>query len=457
MSGRWLPWAAAIATTVLAPLRASAQGAPSAHWFLEEWAERVWLQILDRQGGSGGPFSANGLLLRFDPRIDEEYRLDLLATRFTLGENADWHARNGGFRWRAGSITKRDMATFGEMKASVPVSDRWRFGIRFDLEDHVRADRALVRARFDWSASPRYLAYAEGSLDPRKPGSDLEFGARWLAAPRGGPSAHVGFAVLDWVNDLIYVSLDAAGGGEVESTIVYDRHPLAARGALELPLAQALRLTARAGYVRPSVVRTYAGVLADSGFRQRERMGFAGGLLAWDLSGGVQLSLVATYVEARSERARLSPAVPVDEYSLTERTTEVGGLASARLGGSAYLDVLALKVHQVERRDNRTAPASSVDYADRAWTGEVLVARRPHRGLAAEVGMLFDTRDVVRGAGQVPGGSARVRPHQGRARADIGWRFGEQASFMIGSAVDLDVDGVARRFDGIRGRFLLLW
>lgn len=441
---------------LVAPSLLRGQNAPPLTTQLHDWGDQVWIEFLDREGGAGGRFSDKGVLRRFDPLIDEEYRLDLLSRDFTLAEDAEWWSHEAGFRWRAGSITKRDLAINAQLKAGVPLSNRWRLGIRIDMQRNPQADRTLVRGVFTREFGRGFGGFINASLEERKPGSDLEVGARWHSRD-GSAHAAVSLAALDWLSDFIYVNLHAARNSEIDSTRLYLQQPLAARAVFTLPLGSAVRVAGNGAYVRPSSAEEYYRELTDSGFVQNERMGFGGVLVEWRVFPALRVGGMANYVRSHIDRSRLSPGSPVDEFGLVEQETQVGPMASAALGHHIVLDAMALRVRRTQERDDRTAPAASVDYEDRSWLGHVTLARRVERGFIADVRLLFDTKDIVRGRGQPPGGDASYDPHEWRAAFNIGWRFGDQAAAEVGVGYDLDGDGAGRRFDGLRGRFNLYW
>jgi hypothetical protein len=434
-----------------------AQNAPPLTPWLHQWAEYTWLQILDRNGGDGGRFSERGLLRQFDERIDAEYRLDLVSRDFTLREEAEWRAQPNGVRWRAGSFTKRDMAAVSELKGTAHLGDRWTLGVRADIERSPRNDRAFLRAKVGADLGRGFSAFVESGLDPVKPGSDLETGVAWRHPRRPQMTAGVSVAVLDWFNDFIFINLDAAGASDVDSTLVYDRQPLAARLRFTVPLLRDVRLGAHGSLVRPSRVRTYRGIETDSGFAQEERMGFGGVLVEWRVTSRLRLAGLATYVRSEIDRTRLVPSVPVDAFNLTEAERSSGALMALNVGRATSADLRVLRVRRLEERLHPSDDAPDIDYADAAWVGRVLVTRRPDRGFAADVGVAFDTRGIERGAGELPGAGARVGWAEWRLLANIGWRFGDAASFLVGVGVDLDGDSVGNRFDGMRGRFVARW
>ena len=426
------------------------------HATLQEWAEHSWIKILDREGAQGGRLGSEGILQRFHEDIDGEYQLDKIASRFGLAEEFEWYSRPNGFRWWAGSTTARELAIRGELRTAVQVGGNWAMGVRVDLEENTEASRGLVRVSFRRTWNSGVYGFAEGTLDAVKPGSDFEFGAGWQSPRNPNHKATISLAILDWWNDFIYLNLNAAHQGQVDSTLEYVKQPLALRGSVALPVGRSVRFEGYGAVMRPTTILAYAELDPQAGFRQTEQVGYLGGLVEWAVVPTVRVGAFGTYIEASSERYKLSSDVAVDEYKLNERTTQLGGLVMVRLPASLSIEGWVVRGWRPEKRDYLDSSQSDVDYEDRAWSAQLVVGHFPDKGFRGDVGIVFDRRDVVRGAGQIPS-SGGFNQNNYRARFDIGWRFAERAFFLVGWGIDLDGDGVGRYSGGGRGRFAMYW
>ena len=437
------------------PLLAQRTGA-ELHATLQDWAEFSWLQILDRNGGTGGRFSDLGILRRFEEDIDAEYQLDLLASRFTRAEDYRWYGIDNGFRWRAGSITKRDLATYSEFKTTVAVGAHWRMRVRFNREENPQADRSFLRVAFTRRWESGVFGVIAGSLDPLKPGSDIGIGVGWRDAEVPRREVKLDVTVLDWASDLIHLRLGAADQSQIDSTIEYSTQPIAFRVSGSTPLGKSFRVEGYAAVMRPSAVLWYRERNENDGLRQDERFGFVGGLVEGVVTRDFSAGIFATHIRARTERSALPQGSSVLEYNLIEKTTELGLFALAHVANPWDVELWLSRNWRPETRTHRDPAETDVDYLDRAWTGQLLLIRAPASGFTADVSLLMDRRTVVRGDGQVPSAGS-LGQHNRRARIDLGWRFGDQMMFLIGFGMDLDPGEPAGGFGGARGRFTVSW
>ena len=146
------------------------------HGTLRTWEEELWLTLLDRKDSFGGQFSDRGTLKRFTDLVDRKYLLDLLGFRFSPMESYRWYQRDEGFRWRGGSATSLDLASFTEFKAQVPLGGPWNMGVRLDQISGPRFDGSAVRIRFSRDLEETAVAFAGLHLDPHKNGGDIWVG-----------------------------------------------------------------------------------------------------------------------------------------------------------------------------------------------------------------------------------------------------------------------------------------
>jgi hypothetical protein len=432
----------------------------SLHATLSLWDESNWLQFLNRDAADGGRLSSLGILQRFHEDIDFEYQIDRLAAGFSMTEDYAWYRlERNGVRWSGASITKRDLLSGAQFKTAVPIGKSWNFRLQFDREVSPTTNRNRLRFEFDKSWGSGVFAYGGGSLDPVKPDSDLELGIGWRSAATGNPrhEARLTLAVVDWSSNLIYLGLNAAKQPQVDSTLAYDRQPLALHGSVSSAITRTVRLEVFGMAATPSTIDQYEGLNRDQGIRQEEEFGFVGGLVEWSARPNLRIGGFATYVRAQTERSALSEGLGVDEYRLIEETTNVGAFALYGIGRQWHMEAFIARNRRPEEREYRNGTLPDVDYLDQAWTGQVVARRTTARGLVADLGILWDVRDVVRGDGQVPS-AGTLGWHSYRLNAMAGWRFNSHVMFLLGAGLDLDGDRSGSSwFDGVRARLTVLW
>jgi hypothetical protein len=424
------------------------------HATLRGWAENEWLVVLDRNGATGGRTSDLGILQRFHDDIDNKYLLDLLSMQFNLVNEYAWYRREQGARWRAGSITKRDFATIAEVKAKVPLGDTWYMGVRFDQVEVPEASRNVVRVSFAHQLSQATSISAGTHLDHIKPGSDIEAGVTWR--DNGGAEITAFVTVLDVFNNFIYVGLNAADQTPIDSTLEYETRPVALRTSAVIPIGGGVRLEAYGAVMRPSTILAYDGSDRNAGFRQEERFGYGGAMVEWAPSTALRTGAFVTYVRARSERTALSPEVDVDAYDLIETTTQLGGFVMARVGSRWLIENRFVHDWRPEQRTFSDPAQDDVDYELRTYRNRTALFYQAPGGFLADVAVLLDFGDIVRGAGQVPG-DPRLPPGEGNTSRwifDMGWRFGDRATVLIGAGWDA---GFGWAWGGGRARLTAYW
>lgn len=425
---------------------------------LAPWVEHTWLRLLDRHGAAGGRLSELGILQRFHRTTDNEYQLDLVTGRFRLSEDYEWARRENGARYWGASINKRDVVAAGEFKAAVPLGAGWGIGLRFDKEDSPEARRALARVAVTRRWSGGGFAAIESTLDPDKSGTDFELMGGWRGEGAAAPRVSLAVTLLDVLNDAIYQGLGVCPC-YADSALDHERQPVALRIAADAPLGSWVRLEVHGGVVRPGRVRAYVQLAPDSGFRQDEAFGYASGLAEVTLHRRVRGGVFGTYVRAAIDREPIVAATDGDRFALTEREGRLAGYAFARLRPGWGLEAWLGRHWRAERRDSETPALPNVDYADRAWVGQFLVARDPPTGFQATLAVELDHRGVLRGDGELPGVQFTMAGDNTRLSLGLGWRF-RQAALQAGAAFDLDGDTVGRanrRFDGARGRVVVVW
>jgi hypothetical protein len=395
------------------------------------------------------------VLQRFQEGIDDKYFFDQLTAAFGLREDYAWYRRENGVRWLGGSINRRDLLSEGEFKTTVGLSQAWDIGVRFHKEDTPTASRNALRIGVRDKLSSQWTGFASIHLDPVKPGTDVEVGVKWGQSDRANATLSV--TVMDAFSNVVYITLDAASQGQIDSTLAYESQPIAFRTSVGWPLGRHLRVEGYGAFVTPSTLKAYEDHDESNGFRQNERIAYAGGLVEWKPIPTFFLGVLAATIRAESERERLSTDVPVDEYELTEQTTQLGGFASWRIAQRWLFDAWLLRAWRTEERQFRDASLQDIDYQVRNWTWFTKLTYQALSGFTSDVGFGWDKADEPRGEKQVPAAGNLTTEHY-RIRYDVGWRFSDIFQFLVGGSIDIDAErNEGMSFGGGRGKFTLYW
>jgi len=235
-------------------------------------------------------------------------------------------------------------------------------------------------------------------------------------------------------------------------------YPFAGRLALDLPLGDRLRVEAYALTLTPSDFALELVSDSTGGFTQRERYAYAGGQLEWTPGSRTALGIRGTWVRATMDRTPGLTGPVEDDFRLVEQTTEIGAYGMQRLSGHFSAEARVSRVMQPDDRTYRRsgAPPSEL-YEDRAWSGRVEGMYHAAGGFRGALGLDFLAREIP--PPDAAGARAFLADNNFRLRFDLGWRFGDRASFMVGTNADLDGDNntAIGAFDGAHGRFSLYW
>jgi hypothetical protein len=423
---------------------------------LFEWADRSWNLLADRSAASVGGFSREGLLLRFHPDFDAEYALDLISSRFDPWQDAGWAGRSDGLRYWSGSINHRYMIDGAQAKVRFPLGSGWSVGVRYDRESNPALDRDLLRAEVAWGRPRGLHAFLGASLQADKPDRDLVMGVGWRAEVA---AVQVELHALDAFSDVIYNSLGVDPAFS-DAAVDYAGAPLGLRASTRLGRPEGLGVSLEAGVQLPTTLRLYEQEAPERGFDQDEELVLVGVSADYPVLPTLRLGGVATLLRAERERTPLAEGDPEDAFHLTEETIALGVQASALPWPSLEVRGMAARSWRPERRipSGSGSAAPSVDYLDRAWSGQIRLAHRTTRRLRLRGAWDFDFREVVRGEGQVPALEPLGRDNH-RARIEAAWVRSGRFELTLGVRFDTDGDRYLNRgpFDGGHGRLVIFW
>jgi len=439
-----------VCTTVVTQAQNHASG--ELHATLRGWEDSARINIFDRNGSYFGRLSDHGMLQRFNVLEDEEYALDIVSFGFSLLEDHEWYTNRRGARWGGGSINYVNLVQAAEIAGSVALSETWDFDILINQESTMQAQRTLTRVIFSKSmADGNMTGFLTGWLQPHKEEMDLELG---LTFTPGRSRVTVAVAAIDAFSDVIYQVL-GVGPKHAPQSLNFEKHPLTARLAADIPLSRQFRSELYGLVMSPTeiVVTEQADTLGS--FRQQEQYGYVGALLEWTPSPDVAVGMFTTVVKAGMDRRSLDQSPPVDTFDLAETTARFGLYGMKRLFRKILVDAYLVRIKRLE---NRIYPGSEttpeIDYRDHTWIGRGSVTYRALNGFRGELGIDFDSRDVIRDA-ELAG-----RHHSyfhSRIRFDLGWYIGDRAMFVFGANSDLDRDTATGWFDGGHARFQVFW
>ena len=423
------------------------------HATIQTWEEELWLFLLDRHDTFEGRFSDEGTLKRFTELTDSKNLLDLLSFRFTPMESYDWYHRDQGFRWRGGSVTTLDLDSSVELKAKVPLGGPWNMAIRMNQVAGVRADGSAVRVRFSRDLGETVAGFIGWHVDPRKSGADISVGTRWTP---GRARLTAELTVLDFLNNLLYVTISRAGFPRGDTTIVYESRHNALRMSGEVALSDQVRLEVYGSAVFPSTVVVHDKDDRALGFTLDESLWYAGTLVEWTPNPRLLVAGSVKNVSARSKRTPNSVAAAVEEYELVERSTEAEAFLAFRASERWTLSGTAIRMWMPERRDVTDDPSQNIDFLLKAWLTKLDVTFTGRGGFLSRVGLLASNTRVPRGLGSMDVNYNDLDDEFYRLRLNVGWSF-DNVELVIGGAYDYHPESLGRIWGTASGRMIVSW
>lgn len=412
---------------------------------LAAWADRVWNQLADREGGIFGRLATQGIFQRYHPLQDHEYRLDEFTGAFSLDGEADWHARTSAVRAWGASISNKDFINAVEAKLAVPLARRLHSRFRLFQEETLEADRQRIVFTLDFdSAIASWTPWFGMTLEFVKPDADVEFGARRTF----GRHLQLSFllSLLDAFNDFNFVTL-GVDSAETDFFREYLTQPVALRYAVEWRPTPRWRLESHGGITNRAHLK--GDLLTDTlrGFDQLERTRFLGVLAEWS----PELPRLAVGVFARIAEAKIARGYELGDsianFRLMERTEAVGGYALFRPSRQWQAEASVLYTARPERRVGDGA----VNLDDREWSAWLNLWYRVAGSIYLSAGYFYDDRAL---SGDSDLQDALAATNQ-RGRTDIDFRFPSGARLGMGANWDLDFPTAQSFFDGAHGRLVL--
>ncbi|MCH7946035.1 MAG: hypothetical protein IIC73_08505, partial [Armatimonadetes bacterium] len=148
-------------------------------------------------------------------------------------------------------------------ESEVGLTETWSMGVRFDDVSTLLSHGSALRFRFSRQLGGATVATGIHVDVQRKSGSDLWLGTRWNAGPA---RLRVQLTILDFLNDFIFETQNAAVQAQVDSTVVYERQPIALRTGGDVALSDRVRVEVYGTVVLPSQVVVFEEEDRAAGF-----------------------------------------------------------------------------------------------------------------------------------------------------------------------------------------------
>ncbi len=440
--------------------------AQAPHVSLMGWAADKRIHLLDRSHALGGRRYDRGAFRHLTPLTDREYRLDLMAYRFSPVEDYAWTRSPDGFRLRAGSISRARWAIVSEVKATVAIESRHDFRIdaRMQQDPHAQ-QRSFVELGYRWAFRPNHAIGVKHTFSEYKPDLDLTLYYEVGSGPDGRLRA--GIVFQDLYNNLIFNQL---GAQEEAFDRDYRRKPylLTIEGAT--PVVHHLRAEVVAGF-QPERRALYASKTEPAErYLEAETVHYVGGLLEFSPPGYFTAGAIVLQDRTHLRRDGRSPAVR-SAYT-AEQTQQRLGLFVLRTWARVRT---ALWLWAERYRDQQTGDNFDLSLIDadlnyretRRFARARVIYEPPRPWPMVGVEYLAGRRklgedDPTTLARQWTRRWFTLGPSNYRAVGLIGYRIGTRGLVVLGIGYDTDGDTNFKvdepsRFDNGFVRFSMTW
>ena len=460
---------------------------------LAAWADQVWLSLLDRDGAYYGRLAEEGTFQRFNPKVHDEYEMEIRASLFHPGEDARWAELPNGFRIAGASISHPHILNVVDWRQEIHISGPVDLMARYRRERSLMARRDYPWVGMRWRdmlGTPWTVQVGIG-VHFFKPSADVEVALARSWRDREGRSwaLQVRLAALDAFNEAIFQGLGVRAD-EVDAHYDYAGAPLAARTTLRAAGSR-WRAELHAGSSRRSEVQVTFPATGLASFTQFERVAFLGALFQVTLLERVTLALYGTWARADTERrapasglaargqgpggirgaphpcwiaalcvascpnsaairaSRCSPGFVhgLLGFTLREQTVTAGARARTRLNPAWAVET---ELEQVWRPEWRSPEGGAPrEHRDRGVFARAALVRYPEAGWTSRLAYAF----LDRAAGFLaPWLTARNH----RLITEAGHRF--RSGFEVTAGVSWDLDQFGRApFDGGHLRLSAAW
>lgn len=440
--------------------------AQAPHVSLMEWAADKRIALLDRSHALGDRLYDRGAFRHLTPLTDREYRLDLMAYRFSPVEDYAWAQSPDGFRLRAGSISRARWAIVSEVKATFAIEERHDFRIdaRMQQDPHAQ-QRSFVELGYRWAFYKSHALGVKHTFSEYKPDLDLtlfyEYGTGYDGRLRAG------VVVQDLYNNLIFNQLGAHEEAFVRD---YRRKPYLLTFEAATPTFHHLRAEVVAGF-QPERRALYSSK-EESGYRymETETVHYVGGLL--EFSPPKYVTVGAMVLQDRTRLRREGRGTAVSSDYTAEQTQQRLGLFVLRTWGrlrtELWLWAERYRDHQAGDDFDLSLIDSDLNYRETRRFAKARVFYEPPRpwpifGVEYLVGRReLGEDDPTTLARQWTRRWFTLGPSNYRAVGIIGYRIGTRGTVVLGIGYDTDGDTNFKvsdpsRFDNGFVRFSLTW
>lgn len=420
------------------------EGFPGAS--LKTWVQQTWYRISDWTGHMDG---RDGLLNRFDPGMDDEYRLDERSYSYSLRDDYAWHNRlDRGIRTWAGSINTLYFFHLLDFRHTFPIKqEKLDLTLAFHREQSREADRDRPEIRLSGRNLGRFKFSPFFAFSPKteKDDIDFEFGTGCEA---GLFRISGSIVYLDVLSDVVF---QAIGVKDYISTEKRDflRPWVGFRGMIETADPNAFMR----GELFFGLTTSYRLRVTDTSdplqeYSQSGRAWYSGALVELLPKPDLRVGVTAKGIYSVEDRWYQTPSAGRASYRIKEPTLALGAYAMWQVLSRLYMENRFDFITRDEQRTFFEQPGRNVDGDDEEYIFSTFSYYSVNPRLNVIGGYIFDSRHS-----EIPHDPSLERNNH-RLKTGCEYDFNKKAKLVFSMNFDLDFVG---RYDGAAIQFIGTW
>ncbi len=413
---------------------------------LKTWVDQTWYRISDWTGHMDG---RNGLLNRFDPGMDDEYRLDERSYSYSLRDDYVWHNQlDRGIRTWAGSINTLYFFHLLDFRHSFFIKkEKLDLTLAFHREHSREAnrDRAEIKLSGRNLGRLKFSPFFSFSPKTEKDDIDFEFGTGCEA---GLFRINGSIVYLDVLSDVVF---QTNGVKDYISTEKRDflRPWVGFRGMIETADPNAFMR----GELFCGLTTSYRFRVTDTSnalqeYSQSGRAWYSGALVELLPKPCIRVGVTAKGIYSVEDRWYTTPSATRASYHIKEPTIALGTYVMWQVLKRLYMENRFDFITRDEQRTFFEQSGRNVDGDDKEYIFSTFSYYSVNPRLNVIGGYIFDSRHS-----EIPHNPSLERNNH-RLKTGCEYDFSKKAKLVFSMNFDLDFGG---RYDGAAIQFIGTW
>ena len=425
------------------------------------WEYQSRLAILDRTAGRDGIATDRGIFQRFTPGMEEDYDLNMFTYQFTPREDRRYYNSPNGVRTYAGNLDISNLAHQTEIRTQIELRPRHLISLQGVAQYDHQFERMYLDFRYEFNLGSNHFLGIYHNMSGQR--QNLDAGLSYRLGNPGDGMMKVEYTFVNYANEFIFED-EQFSSRIADSTRVYENRPAFISGTFSTPEIAGVRAEAVIGYHTETNSEIRSTQLTDQGFKQTEKMYYAGGLVEY---AGDYATVGAKYKRGYTDVGRDTldhGSMMRGQYHSEQLSQKYGFYLLAGASDFEMESWVWYEEYHDRQQGNYFdfSETDSLDYREnRVMMRNRIKYTPPYRGLIAGLESLLEMRDVQSDRDKMRRISPSIRDMNARVTAIFGFRFHPRMSFLAGVGYDLvdepHYQTLRDRFDNVFTRIEFRW